>query len=102
MCLFLAGLPAPAGWKWGYLQAFDEVFTKTHVNTCGVKCPHQIISVAAELLQMSSGTRLSGKSAQLHSFRITLFSPNEAADKTGDKGLFNGVGGGLERKDLLV
>lgn len=68
VCLLLTGLP-PLQAGSGAIWSFDEVFRKTHVNTCGVKLPHQNISVATELLQMSSGTHLSGK---LHSFRIAF------------------------------
>lgn len=79
---------------------------KTHVNACGVKWPLRAISVAAELLQTSAGTCHSGKPRSASQLPNRSFSANErthkAADKPGDKGLFNGVGGGLKVKDLLV
>lgn len=82
-------------------------FRKTRVNTCGVKWPiRESVSAAAELLQMSSGGGSQREVRTASQLPSRLFSPNErthkAADKTGDKGLCNGVGGGSGKEKICL
>lgn len=64
----------PAGWKWGLLWSLMRSFRKTRVNTCGVKWPIRERFCGGRVVtnELRGGTLLSGKSAQLHSFRTAL------------------------------
>lgn len=99
VCLHLSDLPAPQAGSGPIV-----VLLKTHVKACGLVWPPGDISVAAQRPQMRQ-VRLTAGSVIGFTASELLFvadiRTHKADDRSGDKGLVSGVGGGLKVKGSL-